>query len=165
VEHALRALFNNYGTCLYPDVRVFAEHPVIELGHGVGPFYKTTDECKALLWLRAFLLREEGDTLHLAMGAPRAWFAPGQSFGVRDMATHFGPVTYAIQSGPAQVSISLAPTWRRAPGAVVVHLRRPGGQRMASVTVNGVDHHAFDSAGEIVRLTHRAGHQAIEVIY
>ncbi|MDI7276692.1 MAG: hypothetical protein QME94_11995, partial [Anaerolineae bacterium] len=34
VEHAIRALFNNLGQQLYPDVRVFTEHPVVELGHG-----------------------------------------------------------------------------------------------------------------------------------
>lgn len=165
VKHALRALFNNYGTCLYPDVRVFAEHPVIELGHGVGPFYKTTDECKALLWLRAFLLREEGATLHLAMGAPRAWFAPGQSFGVRDMATHFGPLTYTIRSGPAEVSVCCTLAERRAPEAVVVHLRRPGEGAMQRVTVDGAAHSDFDPAGETVRVTNLSGQRVIQVTY
>ena len=83
IKHALRALFNNFGASLFADVRTFTEHPVVELGHGVGPFYKSPDECKALIWLRHSLLHEEADTLHLAMGAPRAWFAPGESFGVR----------------------------------------------------------------------------------
>ena len=96
--HALRALFNNFGASLYPDVRAFTEHPVVELGHGVGPFYKPSDEAKSLVWLRAFLLHEEGETLHLALGAPRAWFVPGQSFGVRRMASFFGPVSYRVVS-------------------------------------------------------------------
>ena len=87
------ALFNNFASSLYTDVRCFTEHPVIELGHGVGPFYKTPDEAKALVWLRAFLLQEEEQTLHLALGAPRVWFGRGQSFGVQRMATFFGPVS------------------------------------------------------------------------
>ena len=51
IEHALRSLWNNVGSHLYPDVRVFTEHPVITLGHGLGPFYKSSDESKFLLWL------------------------------------------------------------------------------------------------------------------
>ncbi len=68
IKHALRALFNNFGASLYEDVRVFTEHPVIELGHGIGPFYKGSDESKALTWLRHHLLHEEGACLHIARG-------------------------------------------------------------------------------------------------
>jgi hypothetical protein len=152
IKHALWALFNNFGASLYPDVRTFTEHPVIELGHGVGPFYKSSDECKALVWLRSFLLREEGDTLHLAMGAPRAWFAPGQAFGVREMATFFGPVTYRIESGLSGIAIRIALQGSRSPQTVAVHLRRPAGQTMQAVTVNGEPHHDFDPASEVVRV-------------
>jgi len=88
-------------------VRTFTEHPVTELGHGVGPFYKSPDESKALVWLRHILLHEENQTLHLAMGAPRAWFAPGETFGVHAMATFFEPVTYRVQTGPAEVAVDV----------------------------------------------------------
>ncbi len=107
IKHALRALFNNFGSELYPDVHTFTEHPVIELGHGVGPFYKSPDESKALVWLRHILLHEENQTLHLGMGAPHAWFAPGETFGVHAMATFFGPVTYRVQTGPAEVAVDV----------------------------------------------------------
>ncbi len=165
IKHGLRSLFNNFGASLYPDVRVFTEHPVVELGHGVGPFYKTSDESKSLVWLRAFLLREEGDSLHLAMGAPRAWFAPGQSFGVRGMASFFGPVTYRVESGPSQVTIQVEVPKRRPPRELVVHLRRPEGQVMKSVKVNGKVHEGFDPTGEVVRVTAPSGDLAIKVDY
>jgi len=51
IEHGLRALFNNLGASLWPDVLIFTEHPVVELGHGVGPFYETPDEAKVLGFL------------------------------------------------------------------------------------------------------------------
>ena len=165
VKHALRALFNNFGVSLYPDVRVFAEHPVIALGHGVGPFYKSSDESKALTWLRAFLLWEEGDALHLAMGAPRAWFAPGQSFGVRDMATRFGLTTYRVQSGPAEVTVEIDVPDRRPPQELLVHLRRPQSQAMRTVTVNGVAHGDFSPTSELVRITAPSGTLAVHVGY
>ena len=152
IKHALRALFNNFGSELYPDVRTFTEHPVTELGHGVGPFYKSPDESKALVWLQHFLLHEEGDTLHLAPGAPRAWFAPEQAFGVRAMATFFGPVTYRVRSGPADVTVEIELAEARKPPVLLVHLRRPEGQRLQAVTVNGQSHVDFDPAAEVVRL-------------
>jgi len=157
VEHALRALFNNFGASLYPDVRVFTEHPVVELGHGVGPFYKSSDEAKALVWLRAFLLDEEGDTLHLARGVPRAWLAAGQSFGVRGMASSFGPLTYRVQSSPTEVTVEVKVPTRRPPRELAVHLRRPGRPALRAVMVNGQPHGDFDPLGETVRVTAPSG--------
>jgi hypothetical protein len=150
VKHALRALFNNFGSELYPDMRTFTEHPVTELGHGVGPFYKSPDESKALVWLRHFLIHEEGHTLHLAMGAPRAWFMPGQSFGVCDMATFFGSVTYRVQSTAEKVTIELELTNARPPQELYIHIRLPEGQTMRAAAINGQSH--ADFADEIVRI-------------
>ena len=151
-KHALRALFNNFGVSLYTDVRCFTEHPVIELGHGVGPFYKTSDEAKSLVWLRVFLLREEGRTLHLAQGAPRAWYAYGQSFGVERMASHFGPVTYGISSDESSVSAEISLDAERLPDELVLHVRLPGDGTIKSVTVNGTPHTDFDATAEAVRV-------------
>ncbi|HOU13138.1 MAG TPA: hypothetical protein PKZ84_08465 [Anaerolineae bacterium] len=150
IKHALRALFNNFGSELYPDVRTFTEHPVTELGHGVGPFYKSPDESKALVWLRHFLLHEEGDALHLALGAPRAWFAPGQSFGARDMASFFGPVTYRVQTRPTEVTVDVELSDERPPRELHIHVRLPEGQVIKAVTVSGQPHADFKS--EVIRI-------------
>jgi hypothetical protein len=153
VEHGLRALFNNFGASLYPDVRVFTEHPVVELGHGVGPFYKPSDEAKSLVWLRAFLLLEEGDTLHLAPGVPRAWLAPGQHFGVQSMASRFGPVSYRVESGADTATVRIHLPAPRSLKEVVLHLRRPDGRAIRAVTVNGVAHAGFDAVQETITVT------------
>jgi hypothetical protein len=162
IEHALRALFNNFASSLYPDVRAFAEHPVVELGHGVGPFFKSSDEAKALIWLRAFLLHEEGDSLHLARGVPRSWFAPGQSFGVRGLASFFGPVTYQVQSSPTEVIARIELPDRRPLRELVVHLRRPGRAAIRAVAVNGRPHEGFDPLNETVRITAPSGALTIQ---
>ena len=165
VEHGLRALFNNFGASLYADVLCFTEHPVVELGHGVGPFYKSSDEAKALVWLRAFVIREAGASLHLAEGAPRAWYAPGQSFGVRGMATYFGPITYRVRAEDACVSAEIEAPSRRVPGEVVLHLRLPDGKKIKSITVNGAPHMDFDAAAEVVRIASPAGKLVVEAKY
>ncbi len=136
-KHALRALYNNFGVSLYPDVRVFAEHPVVELGHGVGPFYKSSDESKALVWLRHCLLHEDGDTLHIAKGAPRAWFGAGQLFAVRKMATFFGPVSFEVRSSARGYKIEISLDEKRRPPILAIHLRGPVGRAPRTVTLNG----------------------------
>ena len=166
IKHGLRSLFNNFGASLYTDVRAFTEHPVVELGHGVGPFYKTPDECKSLVWLRAFLLREEGDVLHLAPGAPRAWFATGQApWGVQNMATEFGPVSYRVSPNGNAVDITVETAFRRPPADLCVHLRRPTAQALQSVTVNGQPHSAFDVSAEVVHIPAPTGALSIHAEY
>jgi hypothetical protein len=155
IKRALRALFNNFGVSLYPEVRTFTEHPVVELGHGVGPFYKTSDESKSLVWLREFLLHEEGDALHLAMGAPRAWFEAGKAFGVRAMASFFGPVTYRVESEASRVGVHVELDGQRGPKELVVHLRLPEGRAIGRVTVNGRAH--TELAAETVRIASPEG--------
>ncbi len=165
IKHALRALFNHFAASIYADVNVFTEHPVIELGHGVGPFYKTSDEAKWLVWLRSFLLREEGDSLHLAAGVPRAWLAPGRTFGVRDLASFFGPLTYRVQSGSAETTVEVEAPDRQPPQALIVHLRRPENVMIQTVTVNGKTHTDFNAEAEIVRIMAPVGKLVIRVGY
>jgi hypothetical protein len=151
IKHALRALFNNIAASLYPDVRAFAEHAVYELGHGVGPFYKSSDEAKAMLWLRDFLLREDGRTLHLAQGAPRAWFQPGEVFGVENAATFFGQVSYQIQTVEDGCTVRIELSKERAPERLLIHMRPEN--RIQSVTLNGVYWKAFKPGSEIVEIS------------
>lgn len=156
VKAGLRSLFNNFGASTYTDVRCFTEHPVIELGHGIGPHYKVSDESKALVWLRMFLLREEGEILHLAEGAPAAWFARGQAaWGVQQMATGFGPVSYRVHPGEDTLTAEVEAAWRQPPAALHVHLRVPEGVTLHNVTVNGQPAD-YDAASAAIRIAHPA---------
>lgn len=165
VKRGLRALFNNLGASLYPDVRAFTEHPVIELGHGVGPFYKAPDESKFLLWLRAFLLREDGDRLWLAQGAPRSWYAPDCVFGIQKAATFFGPMSYRVCAKEDTITVEIAAPQRRLPAEMLLRVRQPDGAPIRRVTINGQPHDAFNAASEIVRLSPPIGNLTVQAWY
>jgi hypothetical protein len=164
-KHALRALFNNFGVSLYADVRTFTEHPVVELGHGVGPFYKSSDEAKALTWLRAFLIWEQEGDLHLALGAPCAWFEPGQSFGVHNMATQFGPITYRIESSPLQAMIHVDVPDRSPIQDLWMHIRHSENRRIESTLVNGSGLAELNRDARLIRIAAPKGILNIAVNY
>jgi hypothetical protein len=86
---ALRAFYNDFAVSYYPDVAAFTEW-VPTFGIGGGPFFKTSDEAKSLIWLRLMLVHEERDRLYLNSGAPRAWFLPSRTIRVDHAATFFG---------------------------------------------------------------------------
>jgi hypothetical protein len=150
IKHALRALFNNFAASLYPDVRAFAEHAVYELGQGVGPFYKSSDESKALLWLRDFLLREEGASLHVAQGVPRAWFTAESGFGVQNAATFFGPVSYQIRPTYGGLSAIIKISNTRGPTSIVIHLRP--NRQIQGVKLNGISWDEYKTGDEMIFL-------------
>jgi hypothetical protein len=159
----LRNFYNNLVYGLYRDMRVLTEW-MSEPGLGAGPFYKPSDEARVITWLRHHLVTEEppaptcGDledwTLWLGKGAPRAWLADGESFGVTNMPTFFGPVSFSVTSRlaaqgelRAQVRLNL----RRLPREIKLRLRHPTGRPIQRVTVNGQPA-PFDVARECVSL-------------
>ena len=150
IKHGLRALFNNFATSLYPDVRVFTEHPVIELGHGVGPFYKSSDEAKALIWLRSFLLYENSDEIWITPAAPRHWFRPGQQIALKNAASHFGTISFQIDSNSGSIQAEITLPARKIPSIIKMTLRTPECQPIVSISLNGKNWTRFDpQSGEI----------------
>jgi hypothetical protein len=85
--------------------------------------------------LRDSLVMEDGDGLHLALGAARAWLASGQPLGIANAATHFGTVSYQIQydavrgvlTGEVSFPAEGGPAW------AILHVRLPGGRRVVAV--------------------------------
>jgi hypothetical protein len=49
-----------------------------------------------LALLRTLFISEAGDSVVLGAGVPRAWLTPGARFGVRDMPTALGAVSYTV---------------------------------------------------------------------
>lgn len=150
-KHAVRALFNDFAASIYDDVLIFTEHPVVQLSRGVGPYYKTPDECGFLNLLRACMVMEEGDTLFLAKAAPVSWFAAGETVELRDGATCFGPVSYSICVGADTIEATVKPPRRNPPAKLVLRLRRADGRSIKGITVNGAPAE-FDAARGIVWL-------------
>jgi len=155
IEHAVRALYNNFVASFYPDVRVFTEHPVVELGHGVGPFYKTPDESNFLNWLRMFMVYEEGNKLFLAKGLPREWFEDGNIISIEKAPTFFGNLSYWIYSKVSCniIEVTLDPPKRNPPAEIIIRLRHPEKKPIKSVTVNGVNYTNYDVEKEVIYLS------------
>jgi len=166
IEHAIRWLYNSLAVSLYPDVKVFAEW-ALEPGYGVGPFYKTSDECQFLNWLRMFLVYEEENKLFLAMGTPRNWLKNGKTITVKKAATYFGTISYELHSKvtSGEIEAILNPPKRSIPEKIVVCLRHPEKKRIQSVAVNGVKHQDYDADKEVIYLTKLSDEMKIVVKY
>ena len=99
--------------------------------------------------LSGMLLNETHDIqgmpngLEVAPATPKLWLADGQTVGVTNLPTSFGPMTYAITSRVAKGTIEAtvvppaAETNRPELQRISVHLRVPAGYRITSATVNG----------------------------
>jgi len=155
IKHALRCFYNNLGASLYPDVRVFTEHPVIELGHGVGPFCKTPDECGFLNWLRTFLIYEEGNKLFLGMGIPRKWLKDGETITVEKIATYFGDISYKISSrvSSGEIEAVIYPPKCNKLEEIMVRFVHPEKKPIRKISVDKAQYFDYDIDKEIVRLT------------
>jgi hypothetical protein len=98
------------------------------------------------LLVRWMLVYEERDaeTLWLCKAAPRRWFAPGQTVRVRNTPTRWGPMSYEVDSTQEGVTAHVVPP-PRLRGKIMLRIRRPGGERPASV--KGAE---FDAANEAI---------------
>ena len=84
-------------------------------------------------------VREDGDQLVLAQAAPQHWLADGKQVAVLDAPTHFGKVSYTIDSHVDQgrIAAKLDPPKRKPPEVIVLHLRHPEGAKIKGVSVDG----------------------------
>lgn len=167
VSHALRALYNNIGQHLYPDVLAFTEHPVIELGHGVGPFFKTPDEAQFLVWLRNYLIREDSNSLWICQGAPRHWYEAGKVVKLNNVPSAFGPVSCTVESqiGESLILASITVPNRKVPEGIYLRVRHPAEKQIKAVYVNGQNYTNYDKDKECIVLRGLQGALDIKVIY
>ena len=129
---------------------------------GLEPGTRKTSGDRQHLWtpvavlrlLRDAMVMEQGDRLHLGLGTARNWLQQGKTVGIREAPTHFGTVSYRIDSDVKNRTLraEIHPVWRRAPCEIVLHLRHPGRARMRTVTVNGRPSREVDFEREFVRL-------------
>ena len=99
--------------------------------------------------LQSMLVSETADAeglptgLSLAQGTPRPWLSDGQTVGVTELPTSFGPVTYSITSavkrGLVEATVVAPPAQPNRPrlSQVTIHLRVPAGYRLGSATADG----------------------------
>jgi hypothetical protein len=83
--------------------------------------------------LRNFLLREEGGTLCIGQGIPRAWLEPGKHVAVTSAPTEFGSVSYRIEpEEQGLIRIRLDPPLRRPPSQIRIFLRDAKKRKIAT---------------------------------
>jgi hypothetical protein len=106
-------------------------------------------------FLRDALVMEQGEHLHLARGTARSWLESGKVVALHDAATHFGPVSYRIESDVEHglIRIDIDGPHRQVPEDIVLHVRHPERARIRSVTVNGGAWRAFDAGRETIQLS------------
>ncbi|NQU09995.1 hypothetical protein HQ590_04335, partial [bacterium] len=123
--HLVRGEINSFLTDYYhsltiadPELYSFWEHFSM---NEQGP-YKTHEQAWFLMQTRWMLYLEQGDTLRLLAGVPRAWLADGQTIAFSGMKSYFGAVTVRVQSDVAQ-------------GRITARVSCPGPHRPRQVTI------------------------------
>jgi hypothetical protein len=150
---ALRAFYNDFAASYYPDVAAFTEW-VPTFGIGGGPFFKTSDEAKFVIWLRLMLVREEDERLYLSSGAPRAWFLTGKTISVEHAATFFGETGFLVESHADEgyIQARVLPPRRNHPREILLRVRDPEGKKMTRVELNGQNWRQFDPERELITI-------------
>jgi hypothetical protein len=151
IPAAIRNFYNDFVSCLYPDVNAFTEE-YREWVHASGPFYKTSEELRCIYWLRLMLLLEKDDSLLLAPGVPRRWLRPGEKIDVHDAPSYFGPVSYQLQADNDGLEGTVALPIRNAYRAAWLVVRAPDGKKISSVEIDGKPFNDFDAAAERIHL-------------
>jgi hypothetical protein len=153
-DAAIRYLYSslNHGTPLY----TWCEE------RGQEPSAKKISGDRQHLWapvavlrlLRDALVMEQAERLHLGLGTARSWLQQGKTVGVREAPTHFGTVSYRIESDVTHRTIraDVQPPRRRTVQEIVLHLRHPERAALKGVTINGRATGEFDRQNEWVRL-------------
>jgi hypothetical protein len=146
IEHFLRAFFNGFAACWRADIRAMTEHPLPTLADWAGDHFKSSDEAMVAMWLRMMFIQEDGDTLYLGRGLPRAWLASDEGVAIRNASTYFGPVSLAMRplDHGARIVAQIDPPLRKPPARTVLRFRHPHKARIAQVVVNGRPTDIFD---------------------
>jgi hypothetical protein len=100
--------------------------------------------------------------LALLRGAPRRWFADGCVISMQQAPTHFGKVSFRVESRAGQGAIRAEVAVPDRCRGIVLRLRHPMGAPMKSVLLNGQPHQRFDPARETIELEPPAGPCRVE---
>jgi hypothetical protein len=124
VKPFLRTYYNTLASLADRQTYTFNEHYFHASPH------KTHEEAWFLMETRWMLWMEEGRTLKLLAGIPRAWLEHGKSIEIRDAASYFGRfhlrVDSRVQERTVTAHVDCDP--RRRPTAVEIRLPHPEGR-------------------------------------
>jgi hypothetical protein len=161
----LRFWMNSYAAMVGADGKLW-EH--WHLG-GFGPC-EAPDNGTAGWFVENFrnlLVMEEGESLWVARGTPRAWLQPGAHIRVRQAPTHFGSFAGELTAAAdgRHIAAILDIPARRPPKAVWLRLRHHQAAPLQHVTVNDQAWPDVDRERELIRLTGLVGRVRVNASY
>ena len=129
VKPFLRMYYNQLTALADRETHTFWEHY-----YGASQ-HKTHEEAWFLLQTRWALCREEGDTLRLFSGVPRAWLDPGKRLGIENAVTYFGQVTFMaeVNDDASEIQVGVNGAADRGPGRLLVRVPHPDGRPATDV--------------------------------
>ncbi len=163
IPNFLRGFFNTLAAISDPQTLTFQE----ELDFSGGQPNKTHEEGWFFHQLRFMLLMEIGSDLFLARGTPRRWLDDGKQISVSRAPSHFGELSYHIQSHASQARIeaTINPPKRNPPANLYLRLRHPRQAVLRRVTVNGRSWKEYDPAREWIKLPVEAKELKVTAYY
>ncbi len=156
VKPFLKTYYNTFPAISDRETYTFWEHI-----HQVS-VHKTHEEAWFLMQTRWMLYLEEGETLKLLPGVPRAWLENGKTISLENVASYFGPLSFRVQSAVEKgfIEATIDCNTDRKPKDVVVRVPHPCGRKPVKVS-GGV----YDEATETVRVDSFTGHASIKLMY
>jgi hypothetical protein len=130
VKPFLKTYYNTFASLADRQTYTFNEHYFYASPH------KTHEEAWFLMETRWMLWMEEGRTLKLLSGIPRAWLAPGKSIEIDRATSYFGPFSLRVDSQKEDGAIvaKVQCDSPRRPAAVEIRLPHPDHRLPARVT-------------------------------
>ena len=141
IKPFIRSYFNAIPTLLSREILSFWEH-----FHNIAAWNKTHETGWFLSQTRTMFLMERGEELWLAPFVTNNWLEDGMKVSVKNAPTHFGPISYAMESRVAEgfIEVTIDPPQRNPPKAIVLRVRHPEGKPIKAVLVNGEPTQDFD---------------------
>ena len=92
--------------------------------------HKTHEEAWFLMETRWMLYLEDGDTLRLLAGVPRAYLQPGATVGIDKAASYFGPLSFNVTASAdgREIKAAVACPGARRPRTLEIRLPHPSGR-------------------------------------
>ncbi|MFH1369500.1 MAG: discoidin domain-containing protein [Elusimicrobiota bacterium] len=107
----LNKMISSYFTWKYPRewnhwAEVVVRNPRAE--HYIGDMPHTWIGSDYICVIRNMFILEEGDTLYLGKGICKEWLENGKRISITDMPTHFGKISYNVESLDNKIKINIS---------------------------------------------------------
>jgi len=111
--------------------------------------YSATQQLRTL---RMMFIREDGNDLRIGEAIPRKWLEDGQSVEAKNAPTHFGNLSFRINSmaDEGKIELNIIPPTRKPPARILITLRHPDMLPIKALIINGRKSTSFGN--EVIQL-------------